>query len=600
MKQQFIQTFYFFKKSHRYFRDILILHGLMLFVLMPFLKKTAQFILKHGDISYLSFDNLGEILFQHGGIFVSLLLLGIAMLCALYFEFTFLILSLSCIIEEKVTTVSQLFFASLKKMKRTNFSKLLFFFAYFLLILPLSGLGFHSELIARIKIPAFVVDFIFQQRRLVVSSFLALYIAALYLALRWFYVLPFLVLQELSVREAVKKSWRFTQRKFHTLLGEIGLLYFSVLLVVSFCFLLLVGFQKMIDLNFPTISGKVAAVSLTLLEGLSIGQSVMLSALMIYLMVLHLKQEKEISLKNLQKKWWPFFEGKSLIILRNIVFIGGLITLFVLSSLGNYIALKDWSFTPPLIISHRGVDDSNGPNGVQNSLAALENTAKEQPDFVEMDIFQTKDQQFAVVHDRNLKKLTGKNVNIEDLTLKEATALTVRENGQTADLVSFDTYLSLAEKIQQPLLVEIKTTPKDSPKLVRDFIARYKERLLKNGAWVQSLTYQISEELKQAAPELQVGYILPFNIIGPPLSSADFFVMEHTTLNESFVDVATEQGKKVIAWTVNDPQTMERMVFYGAKGVVTDKVATLQKAANNQPENPTYSDKLLYFWIGLG
>lgn len=115
MKQQFIQTFYFFKKSHRYFRDILILHGIMVFVLMPFLKKSAQFILKYGNISYLSFDNLQDIFLKHGAIFVSLLLLGIALLVALYFEFTFLILSLSCIIEEKVTTVSQLFFTSLKK-----------------------------------------------------------------------------------------------------------------------------------------------------------------------------------------------------------------------------------------------------------------------------------------------------------------------------------------------------------------------------------------------------------------------------------------------------------------------------------------------------
>lgn len=485
-------------------------------------------------------------------------------------------------------------------MKQTNLPKLLFFFAYFLLILPLSGLGFHSELIARIKIPAFIVDFIFQQRRLVVSSFLALYLFALYLALRWFYVLPFLVLQDLSLKEAIKKSWQFTKKKFPILLGEIILLYFSVLVVVSFCFLLLVGFQKMIDLNFPTFAGKVAAVSLTLLEGLSIAQSVMLSALMIYLMVLHLKQQNELSFQTIQKKWWPILENRRFILLRNLFFLLSLIGAFAFFVFANYISLKDWTFTPPLIISHRGVDMTTSPNGVQNSLTALENTAKEKPNFVEMDIFQTKDRQFVVVHDRNLKKLTGKDVNIEDLTLKEATALTVEENGQKAKLVSFDTYLSFAEKLKQPLLVEIKTTSKDSPNLVQDFLKRYKNRLLKNGDWVQSLTYNISEELKKQAPQLQVGYILPFNIIGPPISSADFFVMEHTTLNESFVDVANEEGKKVLAWTVNDPQTMERMVFYGVNGVITDDVAALKEAIRQRPKNFTYSDKLLYFWIGLG
>ena len=56
-------------------------------------------------------------------------------------------------------------------------------------------------------------------------------------------------------------------------------------------------------------------------------------------------------------------------------------------------ALVSWTYvegfmdTVPLTISHRGVDEENG---VQNTIPALEATAKAKPDYVEMDIQETK------------------------------------------------------------------------------------------------------------------------------------------------------------------------------------------------------------------
>ena len=62
------------------------------------------------------------------------------------------------------------------------------------------------------------------------------------------------------------------------------------------------------------------------------------------------------------------------------------------------------SHTPdrkPVTISHRGV---NGNNGVQNTLDSLIETNKAKPDYVEMDIQETKDHQFIVMHDFNLRR----------------------------------------------------------------------------------------------------------------------------------------------------------------------------------------------------
>ena len=60
------------------------------------------------------------------------------------------------------------------------------------------------------------------------------------------------------------------------------------------------------------------------------------------------------------------------------------------------------------------------------------------------------------------------------------------------------------------------------------------------------------EELKQEAPELTAGYIMPFNIVGPPLTSADFLTMEYSTINRNFVSSAKTDHKDVFVWTPND------------------------------------------------
>lgn len=182
------------------------------------------------------------------------------------------------------------------------------------------------------------------------------------------------------------------------------------------------------------------------------------------------------------------------------------------------------SHTPdrkPVTISHRGV---NGNNGVQNTLDSLIETNKAKPDYVEMDIQETKDHQFIVMHDFNLRALTGVNKRPNQLTLKELTNMNVTENGQTAKMVSFDDYLAKANQLKQRLLIEIKTTPQDSPDLVHRFVKQYRENIFENGHILHTLTYDTAMALKKEEPRFYVGYVIPFNIVGPPKMPVDFLL----------------------------------------------------------------------------
>ncbi|WP_375663973.1 glycerophosphodiester phosphodiesterase family protein, partial [Bartonella sp. CL63NXGY] len=70
-----------------------------------------------------------------------------------------------------------------------------------------------------------------------------------------------------------------------------------------------------------------------------------------------------------------------------------------LAVLNNVYYLKGAELKQPVTISHRGVAEKNG---VQNTIPALKKTHKLHPTYVEMDVHETKDHQFVVLHDENL------------------------------------------------------------------------------------------------------------------------------------------------------------------------------------------------------
>ncbi len=74
------------------------------------------------------------------------------------------------------------------------------------------------------------------------------------------------------------------------------------------------------------------------------------------------------------------------------------------------------------------------------------------------------------MHDTDLLALTGNPGGTHDYTLAELTGMTASENGMAAPVPSFDEYLEKADELGQKLLVEIKVTKADSPKLTQNFL----------------------------------------------------------------------------------------------------------------------------------
>ncbi|RBT62394.1 glycerophosphoryl diester phosphodiesterase membrane domain-containing protein [Enterococcus hirae] len=586
----------FLKGTQAYFRDVLIMHLFILFICLPLLNSTTRFILNRGAIDYISSDNISTILSQHPGVLLSLTAVLLTILLLVYFDFTFLLMSVYFIKKQTPISLKQLLQATFRQLKKIRPLTFLFFLAYFVLILPISGLSFNSDLLSKVKIPAFIMDFIFTNRWIVVSSFILFYIFLAYIGIRLIFALPEMILRDRPFKQAVKESWYLTKSRFFAILGQFIIIGGSILLISFAGYLIVLLAQIIVEQFFPNYSLISAVFAMTILQAILLFNIVMSTVGIFYIIIDFMDDEGFLP----ETPNWFRLESpnKRFSVLKNTSLVLFAVFFGVGVCLYNMDYLTSASQAKPVTISHRGV---SGGNSAQNTLAALEKTSRTyHPDYVEMDVQETKDGQFVVMHDFNLKKLTGINKAPQDLTLKELEKLKVTENGAKEPVVSFDTYLKRANELNQKLLIEIKNSKNDSKDIVERFVKKYEENILTHQHILQSLTYQTVSDLKNANPNFYVGYILPFNIVGPPVTPADFLTMEYSTINRNFIDSAHQDGKKVYVWTVNDSDGISRMMFYGVDGIITDQMTILNENIKAMDEEITYSDKLLNFVLGVG
>lgn len=437
---------------------------------------------------------------------------------------------------------------TLTKQTGKNYLAKLFYIVILLFLwLPFSALSFSLERLNQVALSLPLSAWIFTNRRILLGLGLLIFLVLYYLALRSFLgIIPYFTTSA-SLKETLKQSFAKTKHHFwhyakYIVLGGASLWGVDLL-----------GLWATTLVTTPSIA-IIYAVSFWTLK------QILLLSLVFWSIKSELISRPAVALPANWKKWGA-----------------GVLVLLALGIQVNlaYKALNVDPGAQPLVISHRGVD---GKNGVQNTLPALDKTTHTaKPAYVELDIQETADRRFVVSHDENLRKLAHKNLVIADNSLEQLTQVKLKENGHVAYVASFDSYLKQAQKLKQPLLVELKINQGTGKKFSEYFCELYGKKLAKKDA-VHSMDLAAINELKQHLPKMQAGYILPFNLFSLAENKADFYSLEYKTATKNFIQAAHANGKKVYLWTINSPKQALMAWVLGADGVITDEPSKIEKS----------------------
>lgn len=426
-----------------------------------------------------------------------------------------------------------------------------------ILWLPFGDAGFTAPVLNLVMIPASWVDLFVLQRRIVVAVLVVVYFGLLYGFLQILGHLRVTVKPEL----VPINGWHRLVWFFRPLIA-----FWLPLFIVNHA--VVWGLRGLGNQLTNGVSNGVSLVILILLVTLSL---LMLSAFLIAMIWESIAQPKFV----------PEFDETDDQLHSMAWFPTGLV--FVLIALFGFQAFHFGAVASPSVtVAHRGVI---GENEVPNSVAALEKTVRQNPNFVEIDVQETKDGYFVVSHgDRvNLEGRPKRQTKaIQRMTLKQALARPINYHGQTTHLVELSTYLTAAQKTRQRVMVELKVTPLDSSDMTKRFVAQYGQQLVDHHDFVHTMSYQTVLKLKQYNSNLIVGYVVPLNLMSIKQLPADFYSLQAIGLNTTMVRQAHSIGSPVFVWTPDRVHDMQMMRILGVDGQITNQLTQLQQV-NRQP-----------------
>ena len=463
-------------------------------------------------------------------------------------------------------------FGRLKDLAGRN---LLYFLLYLLLTLPVAGVLIGSTLTDGLFIPTFITGE-FEKTTMGSIGLLVVQLTLIYLNLRLIYTVPNLVVEEVPFGRALKKSWTMTKRGGFRLLWrilsfEFLLTFLGILLVLGLVFTLTVidkeGQYFWVETIFLVLIRTFLFIFTVLTKVGSLG--------------IILDSAWEVPSRSVMRsKGSRKMKG---------LFALTVVFLMVQSGISAY-ELATLKVNDQIkLIAHRG----DVSKGVENSLEALEAAAKGKAAYAEMDILLTKDHQFVVMHDYNLKRLAGVDKDVKDMTLAEVQGLKIQQDGHTSHIPSFEEYVKRAKELKMKLLVELKPHGAEPENYVDLFVQKMRDLGIEKDYPAMSLDLSVMEKVEKKAPEIKTGYVIPIQFGRFQNDSVDFFAIEDFSYQEDLVTQAHEMKKELYVWTINDKQKLTKYLQQPIDGLITDELTEAQRLKKDLKQNKSYFDRVL-------
>ncbi len=226
-----------------------------------------------------------------------------------------------------------------------------------------------------------------------------------------------------------------------------------------------------------------------------------------------------------------------------------------------------------MLISHRGYS-AKFP---ENTMLAFRKSNK----FIEFDVRKTRDNVPIVFHDSTLDRTTGTSGKVTDHTWDQIQKITIR--GCSEKIPSLNQVLS---EFGNDFDYDIEIKTKKTAHLVVDAI--HKSCIPYDKILVTSFVWEEIKSIRKLDGKIPTGLI---TLLRPERAirkskelGCSHVVLHHHTISQKTVDLATNLGIKVFAYTVNDIDEIRRLFGYGVSAIITDN-PNIQNHVNISVEN---------------
>lgn len=221
----------------------------------------------------------------------------------------------------------------------------------------------------------------------------------------------------------------------------------------------------------------------------------------------------------------------------------------------------------PEVIGHRGSPRDHR----ENTLPSFKRAFQAGAEAVELDVHGTADAIVVIHHDPATNSRPGESgprVAIGDATLSALREIPITDG-------PIPTLAELLATVPDEGAVYVEVKARGIEEAVVAVIQSSAKRCA-----VHSFDHRIARRVRELAPEIPVGILqtsYPIDTLRPLRDADARDLWQHSELIDlPLIERVHADGRRVIAWTVNDPDFARRLVAWGIDGICTDLPAIIR------------------------
>ena len=179
------------------------------------------------------------------------------------------------------------------------------------------------------------------------------------------------------------------------------------------------------------------------------------------------------------------------------------------------------------------------------------------------------------------------------MTYDEIVGLPIYQNDYESHIPSFEEFVAKAKELNVKLLVELKPHGFERANYTDLFITKMRELGVDQTYKVMSINLNVIEEIERKAPEMDTGYVIPFQLGGFGNPAVDFYVVENFSYHDLTAIAAKQQGHEVYVWTINEPEEINKYLHSSVSGIITDYPDLAKEEQKHLLEESTPVERVL-------
>lgn len=585
------------------------------FVLKPVLSGILDFSLQITGFQIAFNNSIWEFFLTLEGIITALILIILSAICV-YFEFAVLIL-LTYYAEQDIRiplfAVIRRALPTLKSLRSIGF----FGFALYALgLLPVINMGISSSLLLQISIPNFIGGELMKSwwgGYLLTGVFLLFMLLFFYMV----FTLPIMVIEGKKFGRTIKENFHLQRATGWKMIGIYAsffllwtVLYFGPLMIFESIFQTR---DVTVGLIWSAFGFSWQGILLLVLLGITFLLHTFLMPLLLTFVVKKYLQIRGTEhavlppvdvdaayrefnplklafIQNLVRRVWDRIRQKKWT--RRLAKAVAVVLVLTLAWGVFEIFHKAPSLHSPIVLGHRG-----SLEGVENTVEAIQGAIDAGADYTEADILLSKDGIPVVIHDTNLNRLAGKDVNVYDLTAAQLGEITLTQDTYTGKISTLEEVIQLCQgKIGLALELKLHGQEKlDIVEVTMDLLQKYDYA---EDCMFVSMEYDLIDDINTRYPKSNAGFCIYGNAgeLKPDVldtMNIDFVVIEEWMVTTENLRNFRGAWLPVYVWTVNDTDSMEKYLDMGVLGLTTDvpKAAVEVVQAHRQRSDIIYWDR---------